>query len=223
MLKKMKLLLIFLFLPSLCFGETIQGDYCYTYGDKESLKEARETARALAVRNAIESYEAFVKSTTNVENFQLTNDLVRMLSAGYLRNIKTIEHSEKDRTICDKIEANIEPAAFENAIREEIGKVPGKKDEAGAEANDVLRLLNVKESDSVYYSSSGTKEYIEVTIKALKDVNSKTPVMIDFYDSGGNQINGSRQLVNDLYKGEIKTIKFVKDPNSSSYRVWLPQ
>ncbi len=223
MLKKMTLLLIFLFLPSLCFGETIQGNYCYTYGDKESLKEARETARALAVRNAIESYGAFVKSTTNVENFQLTNDLVQVLSASYLKNIKTIMHSEKGRTICDRIEANIEPAAFEDAIREEIGKVQGTKGDAGAEGNDVLRLLNIKESDSVYYSSSGSKEYVEVTIKALKDVNGKTPVMIDFYDAGGNQINGSRQLVGALYKGEIKTIKFVKDPDASSYRVWLPK
>lgn len=223
MLKKMGLLMIFMLLPCICFGAVIQGHYCYTYGDKESLKEARETARALAVRNAIESYETYVKSTTDVENFQLTNDLVQVLSASYLKDIRTIEHSEKGRTICDRIEANIEPAAFENAIREEIGKLPQKRNEAGAEANAFLMVLKVREPDTIYYSSSGSREYIEVTVKALKDISSRTPVMIDFYDSSGSQINGSRLFVNDLYKDEIRTIKFVKDPGSSSYRVWLPR
>ena len=43
-MKRMLLLVIFvLFLPSIGFAdEIIKGHYCYTYGDNESLKEARE-------------------------------------------------------------------------------------------------------------------------------------------------------------------------------------
>lgn len=220
---KIKLLLLLLCLPSLCFAETIQGGYCYTYGDMESLKEAREIARALAVRNAIESYRAFAESTATIKDFQLTNDFVQVLSSGHLKNIRDKGHSEKNRTVCDKIEAEVEPETFEKAVREEIGKKLKTTDKAGNKANNDLRLLKVFETDYVYYSSSGRKEYIEVTLKALRDIKNKIPVMIDFYDSSGNHMNGSRYFIGDLYKGEVRAIRFVKDPGSSSYRVWLPQ
>ena len=41
--------------------EKIKGHYCYTYGDNESLVEAREFARTMATKNAIESYNIFAE------------------------------------------------------------------------------------------------------------------------------------------------------------------
>ena len=88
-------------------GDIVQGHYCYTYGDNESLKDARELTRLLATRNAIESYRVFITSTSNVKNFQLTNDLVQIISSGSLKDIKVIEHKEQGRTICETIQAKI--------------------------------------------------------------------------------------------------------------------
>jgi len=102
------LLLSLLLLPSIVLADQIvQGSYCYTYGDKESLKEAREITRTLAIRDAIESSWVHLASASKVENFQLTKDLVQLISSGNLKNIQVIEHTEKDRTICEKIKARV--------------------------------------------------------------------------------------------------------------------
>jgi len=94
--------------PLLSFADDIiQGHYCYTYGDNESLREARDVTRSLATRNAIESYQVFISSASNVQNSQLTNDLVQIISSGYLKDIKVIEHEEQGRTICETIQARI--------------------------------------------------------------------------------------------------------------------
>ena len=110
-----------LFFPLHSFADDlIQGHYCYTYGDNESLKEARELTRSLAIRNAIESYRAFIISASAVKNFQLTNDLVQIITSGYLKDIKVVEYKEDGRTICEKIQASVSPQAVESAIKKEV-------------------------------------------------------------------------------------------------------
>ena len=67
------ILFLIIFTVSNCYAdEIIKGHYCYTYGDNESLKEAKEITRTLAIRNAIESYRVFITSASTVNNFQLT-------------------------------------------------------------------------------------------------------------------------------------------------------
>lgn len=113
------LIIMMLVSPVYALGdEIIYGHYCYTYGDKESVKEARETARALAIRDAIESNQIFIVSKTHVKDFKLTNDLIQTIVSGHIKNIKVIEHTETSRTICDKIEAHINPTTIEKLILE---------------------------------------------------------------------------------------------------------
>jgi len=75
-------LLFSMILPA-TFGfadDIIQGHSCYTYGDKESLLQARGITRSLAIRNAIESCRVSITSTGTVKNFQSTNDFIRLIS-----------------------------------------------------------------------------------------------------------------------------------------------
>ena len=106
----------------MCLGEdTIQGHYCYTYGDNESLKEARELARSLAIRDAIESYRVFVQSMTTVNGFTLADDVIQTISSGYLKNMRTVAHKEEGRTVCYTIQAIVSPAEIEHIIGRAIG------------------------------------------------------------------------------------------------------
>ena len=131
-------------------SETIQGRYCYTYGDSESIKDARAIAKSLAIRNAIESYRVYVSSSTNVKDFTLTEDMVRVLSSGYLKNIKIINSSEEDRKICYEIRATVDPKAFDAALKKEIEKATkdekkiesDKREEDAGEFDECLKIVN---------------------------------------------------------------------------------
>ena len=127
------LLVIFVLLPSVaCGDELVQGSYCYSYGDKESLKEAREITRTLAIREAIESSWVHIKSSSKVEDSQLTDDLIQSISSGTLKSLQVMEHTEKDRTICEKIQANVNG----KEIVEMIQKVKMEVEKASLNRND---------------------------------------------------------------------------------------
>ena len=81
----------------------VEGQACYTYGDNETLINARQLCFNLAKRDAIERYCTFVRSESLTKNYQLEKDLVDTLAAGHLRNIKIVEKSERNREICYRI------------------------------------------------------------------------------------------------------------------------
>lgn len=142
------LLVFFAFLVSLavpiqpCLAdEIIKGSYCYTYGDNESLREARELTRTLAIRNAIESYRVFIESTSKVKNFQLTNDIVQVISSGYLKNIKVLEYTEEGRTVCETIQATVSPQAVENLLKIAVRKRTKRIEEHGIDSNRYLKIV----------------------------------------------------------------------------------
>ncbi|MFH1940503.1 MAG: hypothetical protein ABIL68_00235 [bacterium] len=105
-----RIVLMILWCVSVAFAqEKIRGKYSYTFGDKESLVEARQTCKDLAIREAIESYYVFVESSTEVENFQLKEDIIESISAGYLKHITVVEQKEEGRTITTTVEAEVMP------------------------------------------------------------------------------------------------------------------
>ena len=105
-------------------SDIIQGKYCYTYGDSETLKEARELARKLAIRNAIESYRIYVASISKIKDFHVKDDLIDTISSAYLKNVKVTAHTEKDRTICETIESLVNAADIDALI----GQLKKKED-----------------------------------------------------------------------------------------------
>lgn len=130
---------LFLLLVAVAHADdTIRGKYCYTYGDSESLKEAREIAKQLAIRNALESYRTFVTATSVVKNFQLTNDLVQTISSGYLKNLRSVKHTEKGHEVCDVIVAQISPEAVDSFMRSQLDELSKQK----TAINNVLDKYN---------------------------------------------------------------------------------
>ena len=219
-------LILHFLLPSLCFADdAIQGHYCYTYGDRESLQEARELTRFLTIRNAIESYRTFMISTSDVKNFQLTNDLVQMISSGYLKDIKVIEHNEEGRTICETIKAMISPQAVENIIRQAKGQIE-KLEEKGVANNGYLKIMNITEEKFPQFRR------LSVIVKYLKETRDAKfrSVCIDLYDSKGLPIGGRQKQIagpgydNSPIEGTIHAATFeFWGEDFASYKVWLYQ
>jgi hypothetical protein len=112
---------LLLFVVPLAFAQdTIRGSYTYTFGDKESLVEARQTCKDLALREAIESYTIFVESSTSVENFETKEDIIQSIAAGYLTDIQIIEQTEEGRTITMTVEAKVMPEEIKDLLTERI-------------------------------------------------------------------------------------------------------
>ena len=106
---------------SLSGQDVIRGTYAYTHGDNESLVEARETCKSLAVRDAIESYYLYVESSTQVENNQVKDDIVRSIAAGMVKNLRVTDQREEGRTVTMTVEADVDPAAVQALVAEKAG------------------------------------------------------------------------------------------------------
>jgi hypothetical protein len=115
--------------------EIVRGTYSYTYGDSETLVQARQTCKNLAVRDAIESYYLFVESTTTVENSQTKNDLISAIAAGIITDLKTVDQKEEGRVISTTVEGKVNPDQVRQLVAQ---KTEAKRDTARAGAADTL-------------------------------------------------------------------------------------
>lgn len=100
--------------------ETVNGDACYQYGDRESLLEAKTMALGLAKQRAIESHRVFVESSTTVSNYQLTEDVVKSLSRASLHNMKILKEEQEGRKMCVAITAQLDPADVAALINQRV-------------------------------------------------------------------------------------------------------
>ncbi len=106
----------------------VEGKGCFVYGDNDTPASAKEKALILAKRNAIESHKTFISSSTKIDSFELKEDLVNTLAAGYLYKIKTLDISETGRKICVQVEAYINS--------DEIDDLLAKDGKLSAESKD---------------------------------------------------------------------------------------
>jgi hypothetical protein len=104
--------------------DVIRGTYSYTYGDKETLVEARQTCKDLAIRDAIESYYLYVESSSRVENNVLKNDMVGSLAAGYIKNLKIVDQKEEGRTVTITVEAEVNPEEVNKLVEKKLAEKP---------------------------------------------------------------------------------------------------
>lgn len=140
------LLSYFLF-PSICFADKIQGHACYTYGDNESLVQAEQTVKMLAIRNAIESNTILIESTSQISNFQLTSDLIKSVAAGQVKELKITKFPQSGRTLCCMIEGVVDPVEMRDAIRDYL---TGEKENVRLTDNGWIRILAHNVSEQPY-------------------------------------------------------------------------
>ena len=144
-----RIVLFLIVCTSFCMAQDkIRGTYSYTYGDKESLVEARQTCKDLALREAIESYYIFVESSTDVENFQLKEDIIKSLTAGYVKNVQITEQEEEGRTITMTVEATVDPDEVKALVEKQA---LAKDEESPSDAPDSSQPeTEEKEDDSPF-------------------------------------------------------------------------
>lgn len=230
MLKKVvRSMLVAIAFASVSFAEEkvrIAGEYSYTYGDNETLTEAKNISFGMAVRNAIESYKTFIVATSTVSDHALIKDLIQTISSGYIENLKIVEQRISGRNVYTSVQGYIVPAVVDSLLEREVKK--HKQEPEAVDDNGYLRILNVKR----VRESQG--EVLEVIVKIVEPVNSgslfydaaKYKVCIDFFNSRGEPTGGDCGSIRDdmdkMVHGQLTTIRFESIPTSTtSYRAWL--
>ncbi len=218
------ILLILFIGGSTAFGsEVIYGEYTYTYGDSESLVAAKQKCMSLALRDAVESYFSFIQSYTEIENYQLKQDLIRSVAYGYARNTKVIEERINGRTIQYKIMTEVEPRQIKELLKETRFTTPR---ETIISENKWLAIINVYQVGrivNVVYQHN-------ISIDCAVGPRPERYVHITYYDSSNRPIGGDKYLTNPFVggqerydKGQIGATTFKLPGNAESYRVWVTE
>lgn len=213
--------ILFIIILSLLFAQSnrvkVEGDYSYTFGDSETLLEAKNICYSMAIREAIESHSTFITSTTTITHTAL-NDLIQTLSSGYLEEITIIEEKIDGRNVYYKVEAFVQPELVKKTINREIKRIKNNGEYNSIVENGNIKVISVKKR----FSNDGSQK-VFVAYKQ-KIAYKPTEIMIDWNDSDGIPFEGDKAYTEKrLRKGEIRSLSFYIPSGAISYRVWLKE
>ena len=134
-----KKLILIAFTTSLCLNvmisagiaakkETVSGEYCYQYGDDETLTEAKEKTKKMAMKRALESAMVYVSSDVKLNASGLESMDVHSLALGCLKDVKILEGRVRGREICYRIQAVADVSLLEEKLQDIIRSAVIKPD-----------------------------------------------------------------------------------------------
>jgi hypothetical protein len=215
--------------PSTIFAAQakIQGDYCYQYGDSESLMVAKEISYAMALRKAIETYKTFVASTSVVKDFKLRKDLVETIASGYVENIRIIKQDVKGRNVCTELVGYVNSDVVKSVIARKVERVkrPRRTPHQGIVGNKQLKILN--------YTKHGSR--VKLTYQAERRIGTHScghicneryaKIIVHCFDRNGDPIEGRSIYVpkewEQISPGEVRTAEIFLPQEAVSFELAL--
>ena len=212
-------------IPTLSVAETIKGNACYRFSDKESISAARHIALSMAKRDALEGYAVFVESSSGVENFSLKNDLITSVTAGLMRRIRIVKKTEnfKKREVCRWITAEIRPIELKqkvvakiNAYRRGKANIP-----TGLPFNKYMKVLKIKKITNWYNSNCPRPDRcIEVTAICKKS-SDKVIARITWFDDNGIPVQTFKGRKSCELIGDIINFVLRNPPSHYTFKIDL--
>lgn len=225
-MKKMQL--IFFLIPAYVVvafaGDVVKGEYTYTFGDNETLVEAKQTCLQLALRDAVERYFTQISSYSEVEAYKLKKDLIRSSSNAYTSNTRILDEKIENRTITYRVSVEIDSVKFAQFMLEESEPDPANVEVDFSQENEDIEIANVIQN--------GSRLKVVIRYKKQNPMNGRPMkyVHVNFFDGDGNPIGSQRQVYN-LHRspgfvreaGELGTLYFGMPRGAESYRAWLAE
>lgn len=200
----------------------IQGDYCYQYGDSESLMVAKEISYAMALRKAIETYKTFVASTSVVKDFKLRKDLVETIASGYVENIKIIKQDVKGRNVCTELVGYVSAESIESIINKKISisEQGARTEYEGIISNEYIKILyyekkpsgesrlvqKAKRSDPNVIIENLAPFFVRIVYQAKTRLEPESYILIaDCLDKDGKLMGCGARLIPEYttYEGQV--------------------
>ncbi len=93
--------------------EKITGEFTCRYDDNESIDQSLETCKQMAMKVALESALASLRSRMEIDDDRLGRIYAGAIDKGYLKNFKVLESSTKDNMVYCRIQADIDREGLE--------------------------------------------------------------------------------------------------------------
>jgi hypothetical protein len=184
----------------------IQGDYCYQYGDNESLMAAKEISRAMALRRAVETYKTFLSSTSCLKDLELKGEIIETIASGYVGDIKIISQDVQGRRVCTTLVGHVDPETVKCIISRKVNPVreTKKKPFKRLPSDGHIKILNYKKTqkENGHYCLS-------ILFLAISTKYYNTKIVVDCFDINGDPMEGTSEIVNACVysKGETTRIE----------------
>lgn len=198
--------------------ETVRGAHCYRYGDNETFNNARESAIAIALKQAIRSHRVFVESSTRVKNFQLDEDIIAATSFAMLKDTTIEKEERKPQEVCVSITAFLNTTSVEELIRQRVAAkevaLEAKDAAVPARQNFGLKVWTNKPTNSFV-----ANERLIIYVKSDRDAFLK----LDYFQANGTVAH----LVPNIYRGQAhitggQTYAFGDDTSPEQFIVQEP-
>jgi hypothetical protein len=195
----------------------ISGEYCYQYGDSESLMAAKEISYAMALRKAIETYKTFISSTSIVQDFQLKKDIVEAIASGYVDNIKIAGQDIKGRTVCTSLVGYVNPDDIKKIISKKVDMVRNspRAEFPGLLSNNNIKVLNIRRFKNEVFLLYQAKRNLPAAM-------TSADLIIDCFDNDENPMEGISTIIYDIpgiKKGEIRKKQFSLPHGTKSFQI----
>ena len=189
--------------------EIVKGSACYRFSDSESIKVAREIALSMAKREALESYEVFISSTSAVENYTLKNDIIMNLSMGILKNVKINDKSDnlEQRKICRSITAEISPIEMKETIQAKVNlqRKRSMNFDSGLRETEYYKVLKIKRQK---YHWDNKLDELKI-IYLCKRSSRRKIAKIKYYDKDGMPCYTRHIKLNCSNQDDVSTFDFI--------------
>ncbi|MBU4487138.1 MAG: hypothetical protein KKD38_09455 [Candidatus Delongbacteria bacterium] len=219
----MRIIFLFLFVIALnAFtqeSKAIEGEYTYQYSDNETIVQARDVVRRLALADAVGKFATYIESRIVVENYVTQKDEIVATSMGFVQNVKILEQVE-DRNL-SQIYMKVSCELNEEKVMNSLIKRSVSDDEGQKKIGDFIYLAIAADKENriadalkYYYWAlvlfNNNKNKKSITIPEFNDL-SITVAVPDRINRILTELNFSVLDIDENETGKTITVQIEKD------------
>lgn len=168
--------------------QTYEGVGEYTMGERDTLETAKQGAKDIALRNALEKAGVLIQSNSRTENFELIEDVITSITGAVLKVIK-MDFQRDDLLIRVQVIVNIDADDLNNRLKLSA--------EAHQPADDIKMLVSDQKAEEALtlIRENKFREALPLLIESLQ----ANPKNVQAYERLGLVYNGTGDYAKTIF------------------------
>lgn len=167
--------------------QTYEGVGEYTMGERDTLETAKQGAKDIALRNALEKAGVLIQSHSRTENFELIEDVITSVTGAVLKVIK-MDFQREDLLIRVQVTVNIDAEDLNNRLKVSAEAQP---------ADDIKMLVSDQKAEDALtlIRENKFREALPLLIESLQ----ANPKNVQAYERLGLVYNGTGDYAKTIF------------------------